>query len=673
MKKKMLERTIAPKQDKRPKDDKKAVAVAEVHEDGERKVLELAIYKKDQLCARHFLEKEKKDFATLICKQLHTKQTIYEHGEWSGMNFATIVNDGDPQYHWYFGSDVEYSNKTGNVIRKYFDASHNNAINMVIDCEDDINQMRRENAMVRKIHKIETMMDQVKPIIDTPQFGEWLHAQFEKGYIFADTHKSKRGYKCRCSVCEKNWYEAKKPKHNEKMVCKHCKEELKIKTRVSRVVEQKNVIIIQKYKEDVVLMRYFRFFKEDETDQFARTNSKKAHNRIYGEERIRLFKDYRGRRTDIFYGQDRNKLENQTWWDIKHGVMFDKKTVVYPYEYQETDLPVEIKRCINAVVARGLEMDCNKLIRVAKEHEWLEYLIKAKYDNIVSSLVDWYGWRADTPKWINKKADKPHELLKLDKQRANRLRDMNGTVHALLALQYEKETNQKISQENLMFINKFNVEIEDLQIQRTGMTVNKAVNYFRRQMEQGNSYEHVYQTYKDYLDMAAERGMNLQDDIVRVNARMFEFHQRYVEEKNREKREKRAKELSEKFKNIKRNYRKNKEIYDFDTKEYIFRVAGSVEEIIQEGQEQHHCVASSDTYFKRMDKGESFIVFMRRKSERQTPYYTIEIKDTNILQAYAAYDRKPDYETVKKELNKWTKEIGKRIRREKKEHGRIAS
>lgn len=673
MKKKMLERTDAPAQDTKQKDDKTTVVVAQVHEDGERKVLELAIYKENQLFARHFLEKDKRDFASLVCKRLYTKKKIYEQGEWSEMNFTTIVNDGDQQYYWYFGSDVKYSKMTGDVIKQYFNMNSDQPIYRVIDCEDDISRNRRENALVRKAHKIETMMDQVKPVIDTQQFGEWLGKQFEKGYIFADTHKTKRGYKCRCSVCEKNWYEAKKPKHNAKMDCKNCKEELKIKTRVSSVLEQKNVIIIQQYKENVVLMRHFRFFKEDETDQFAKTNAKKAHNRIYGEERIRLFKNYREERTDIFYGQDRNKLENQTWWDIKHGVMFDKKTVVYPYEYQETDLPVEIKRCINAVVERGLEMDCNRLIRVAQEHEFLEYLIKAKYDNIVNSLVEWYSWRVDTPKWIDKKADTPHELLKLDKQRANRLRDMNGKVCTLLALQYEKETGKKISQENLMFINKYDVEIEDLQIQRTGMTANKAVNYFRRQMEMGNSYEHVRQTYEDYLDMAAERGMNLQDDIVRANARMFEFHQRYLEEKNREEDEKRAKELKKKFKNIKKNYSMNKAIYDFETEEYIFMVAGSVEEIIREGQEQHHCVGSSDTYFERMNNGVSFIVFMRRKSEPQVPYYTIEIKNTNVLQAYAAYDRKPDYEIVKKELNKWTKEIGKRIRRETKEHGRVAS
>lgn len=262
--------------------------------------------------------------------------------------------------------------------------------------------------------------------------------------------------------------------------------------------------------------------------------------------------------------------------------------------------------------------------------------------------------------------------MRLDKQRANRLRNMNGNVKTLLALQFEERTGQKISQENLEFIDEYKVDIEDLQVQRTGLTVNKAINFFRRQMGLGNSYQHTRQTYSDYLDMAAERGMDLHDDIVRVNARMFEFHQRYVDEKNREKNKKRAEELNKKFKNIKKKYENNKEMYDFETEEYIFKVASCAEEIIQEGQRLHHCVAASDTYFKRMDEGISFIVFMRKKKEPAKSYYTVEIKDTKILQAYAAYDRQPNYQSVKKELNKWKQEIEKRMRGEK-EYGRIAS
>ena len=668
MKKKMLERTVPPKLDIKIKKNEKA-AVAFIHAAGGRKVLELALYEGKQLYARHFLDKDTKDYATLICTKIQATHKGYEPGEWSEMSFATIANDGDTQHYCFFGSDVKRSTQTGKIIKQYFDNEYNNAIYLVSSCEDDINFSRSKNKQMRKAHRIQALMDEVEPITD--DFKEWLENLFTKGFIFVDPHKTKRGYKCKCSACSKNWYETKKPKHNAEMICKHCKENLKIKTRVQAVTEQKNVIAIQKYKDGVILHRHFRFYREDKVDLFAPTNTKKAHHRICGEERIRLFKDVEKHRTDIYYGQECMRLENQGWWNTKNGVIFDKETIVYPHGFKETDLPIETKRCIDAAIQGNVTLDYNTMIRIAPKRKYLEYLLRGRYFNIAKRIIERGVWRGE-PDWLNTQAETVQELLCLDKQRANRLRDMDGNVKTLLALQFEKRTGQKISQENLTFINKYEVDMEDLQIQRTGLTVNKAINFFRRQMGLGNSYQHTRQTYSDYLDMAAEKGMNLHDDIVRVNARMLEFHQHYMDEKNREENKKRAEELNKKFKNIKKNYEKNRKMYDFETEEYIFRVASCAEDIIQEGQRLHHCVAASDTYFKRMDEGISFIVFMRKKREPTKSYYTVEIKDTKILQAYAAYDRQPDYTTIQKELKKWKQEIKKRMRKES-DNERIAS
>ena len=92
-------------------------------------------------------------------------------------------------------------------------------------------------------------------------------------------------------------------------------------------------------------------------------------------------------------------------------------------------------------------------------------------------------------------------------------------------------------------------------------------------------------------------------------------------------------------------------------------VPGKASEIVLEGQKQHHCVGASDTYMDRMNSGQTFILFLRKKEEADIPYYTIEAKyDGDILQAYSAYDKKPDWNEVDKVLKKWKTEMKKRVK-----------
>ena len=76
-------------------------------------------------------------------------------------------------------------------------------------------------------------------------------------------------------------------------------------------------------------------------------------------------------------------------------------------------------------------------------------------------------------------------------------------------------------------------------------------------------------------------------------------------------------------------------------------------------------MGASDLYMKKMNEGTTYIVFLRDKKKPKTPYYTIEVGwDGDIKQWYAAYDRKPDEEKVKKVLEDWKKQIKDRCEKE---------
>ena len=64
-----------------------------------------------------------------------------------------------------------------------------------------------------------------------------------------------------------------------------------------------------------------------------------------------------------------------------------------------------------------------------------------------------------------------------------------------------------------------------------------------------------------------------------------------------------------------------------------------------------------------MKDGRSAIVFMRLLTNPDVPYYTIEIDNTGkVLQAYGAYDRKTDWDEVKPVIDKWSKEVRKKLK-----------
>ena len=304
------------------------------------------------------------------------------------------------------------------------------------------------------------------------------------------------------------------------------------------------------------------------------------------------------------------------------------------------------------------------ILKICKEHPYMEYLEKSGLTAIVDEIMLDRIRRYDVEKLFDKNAERIHEVMKLDKQRFQRLRRWNGNVEVLRALQIEKEGGGKLTDDHIKFILERKVEVSEIEIMigRTGASLPRMLNYMQRQMEKcGMTFLGVRQTYKDYLDMAEDRGIDLRDEIVWKQPQMRKFHDKYLEEKNREKNTERDREVNEKFPNIKKDYEKNQEHFGYGTKEFIIMVPRKASDITQEGRLQHHCVGASNTYLNRMNTGRSYILFLRKREDPEMPYYTLEVDwDGEIEQWHGAYDRKPDEEQIEEVLKEYSREIRRR-------------
>lgn len=82
-------------------------------------------------------------------------------------------------------------------------------------------------------------------------------------------------------------------------------------------------------------------------------------------------------------------------------------------------------------------------------------------------------------------------------------------------------------------------------------------------------------------------------------------------------------------------------VYEWKDKNFRIVVPESTREIVEEGQQLHHCVAS---YAKSVCEGRTQIVFLRDIEAPEIPLVTVEIKDGTIRQAYGLSNRVVDNE-----------------------------
>ena len=89
---------------------------------------------------------------------------------------------------------------------------------------------------------------------------------------------------------------------------------------------------------------------------------------------------------------------------------------------------------------------------------------------------------------------------------------------------------------------------------------------------------------------------------------------------------------------------------------YAFIFPKNESEIVREGKHLHHCVGR---YAKEhFVYGSSIIVFVRDKTDRETPLYTLELKNDRIIQLRGERNKAAD-EEAKKEAEQFLAHCGK--------------
>ena len=122
-------------------------------------------------------------------------------------------------------------------------------------------------------------------------------------------------------------------------------------------------------------------------------------------------------------------------------------------------------------------------------------------------------------------------------------------------------------------------------------------------------------------------------------------------------------EMEEKFHHVNAICQEIKAKYEYADADYMVMVPSGILDIITEGRALHHCAGSSDRYWDRIERRESFVMFLRKTADPFHAYYTLEVEpDGTVRQKRTEYDRqKKDIEQATEFLQKWQRVITARL------------
>lgn len=633
-------------------------------------ILKVSIYKRDKLIKGNYAP-----YFVVFIDKTNKKWLTYEVSQnaWRTARICNLTYDYNQP--WYIYSGVWQSENTKKLINAYLETGVNfNAREAIQHYQAEIGNVRLQDSYNREINMIDAVMNEVP---DLPKdFEKWVlkNAFLKKEYLMYQKGKFGELEKTYCTHCHTESFAGHKPAHNELTICPNCKIKVIWKSwnKQKYLGAENNVVIVQRLKDDTCyIIRKFHCRVRRRQVNGNWINTELDMNEIQREtltEHFLLKSKYyymdMYRSSNIYRWCSGKSNANRSGYYGYYGYNMEIGSgVCYTSNLKclfrkESFGKVNFKKLLKGNTGSSVWVD--QMLPIIANYPQIEYLQKTGLNTLSEEIL---AKKEDKTLFV-REAKKINEYVGLDKQYFEIFKKADGGSRLLKAMQYVCQKHEKLSEENIEWIKENNVKIDKLGLDRTGLTLERAINFVKKISKMHDfTAEQTLNYYIDYLDMAANRGMDIRDEIVSKNARMMEFHNVYLEELNAKGNIKRDLEVDRKFKNIALNYNRNQEHFEWNYKDIAVIVPSKAAQITKEGRLQHHCVGASDTYISKMDTDKSYILFLRHIKNIEIPYYTLEVRwNGEIIQAYAAYDRKPNWQQVEKILKAWTKEIKERIK-----------
>ena len=245
----------------------------------------------------------------------------------------------------------------------------------------------------------------------------------------------------------------------------------------------------------------------------------------------------------------------------------------------------------------------------------LEMITKLELDDISRQLI---YYRRSNARLLNWKATNLPGFLRLNKRYTKMFMQSHRSVEELKITQALQRNNcgPKAATEIFTYLSKAGSETVHRLIEAAGdRPITEAVKYLKKQ----ESIQAVH-LWIDYIQMAKDLEYDVEEDTVRYPRNLKERHDAATETIK-------LKQSELRLKKYKQRYKLLYHMYEFTDGEFTVKVPKSPNDIGEEGKALHHCVG---TYTSRHFEGKTTILFLRKNSQIDKPYGTIEMSAKNV-------------------------------------------
>lgn len=589
------------------------------------------------------------------------------------------------QYNTYYGTDAKFNSKEEQtLVEEILDIKHSycrDTLDLIEQREIEFGQDKRKRAEDRRINRVRMLMSKIP---NTPSdIDEWILQRIagETDYAFFD----KESGKWTCTACKKTYSEKflkrengeKKVRHNDMAICPRCGKLIQAKRRGSRKELEAHFMLLQSIDNEMSVARHFDLKICWSSKGKTIVKSEAIRFLLYKNEPSKKRK--KNRACDIFYNQCCKSycMENATdgYFDNK-GNWGNRHTYTeYLYEkgiagaLQETAYE-EWGRLFEQLAHAGKKLAYNWMMATQNDMKFIsviEYLFKGRFDRLLQETSEHISsWSLEYYGPLNIRENTIEGIFGVtDRQKINRIRDLDGGEDMLGWMRWSDESGEKIPQDTLLWIIGNKLAGEDISFIEDRMSLTKVMNYVKRQQVesyQGKSAREVLSQWADYLRMCTVLKKHTDDEMIYKPRELKRRHDEAVAEIAAREAELQADEYSRRFPDAERVLAEIKEKYAYEGEKYLILVPEKVVDIVLEGRALHHCAGATDRYFDRIAQQETYICFLRKKEAPETPYYTVEVEPGGTIRQHRGYlDEEPEIEEIKPFLREWQKVIKKRM------------